>query len=81
MTDKPTIIFGADVTHPPPGEDSSSSIAAVSCFISYHTYIISSYLTNILCLNHAILYKRVPLFSKLSLSCSDTFFLSKVRTS
>ncbi|XBH95541.1 hypothetical protein VPH35_086085 [Triticum aestivum] len=25
----PTIIFGADVTHPPPGEDSASSIAAV----------------------------------------------------
>jgi eukaryotic translation initiation factor 2C len=29
LTDKPTIIFGADVTHPPPGEDSSPSIAAV----------------------------------------------------
>lgn len=29
VSDKATIIFGADVTHPPPGEDSSSSIAAV----------------------------------------------------
>ncbi|XP_072988891.1 protein argonaute MEL1-like [Typha latifolia] len=29
VTDLPTIIFGADVTHPPPGEDSLSSIAAV----------------------------------------------------
>nr|CAD1818337.1 unnamed protein product [Ananas comosus var. bracteatus] len=29
ITDRPTIIFGADVTHPPPGEDSSASIAAV----------------------------------------------------
>lgn len=29
LTDKPTIIFGADVTHPQPGEDSSPSIAAV----------------------------------------------------
>ncbi|KAM7280556.1 hypothetical protein ACFE04_007690 [Oxalis oulophora] len=29
VTDMPTIIFGADVTHPAPGEDSSSSIAAV----------------------------------------------------
>jgi eukaryotic translation initiation factor 2C len=30
VTDWPTIIFGADVTHPHPGEDSSPSIAAVS---------------------------------------------------
>ncbi|KAG9456830.1 hypothetical protein H6P81_001338 [Aristolochia fimbriata] len=29
VTDVPTIIFGADVTHPPPGEDSNPSIAAV----------------------------------------------------
>ncbi|XP_068651672.1 protein argonaute MEL1-like [Aristolochia californica] len=29
VTDYPTIIFGADVTHPAPGEDSSPSIAAV----------------------------------------------------
>ncbi|CAM8949612.1 unnamed protein product [Rhodiola kirilowii] len=29
VTDAPTIIFGADVTHPAPGEDSSPSIAAV----------------------------------------------------
>ena len=30
VSDVPTIIFGADVTHPQPGEDSSPSIAAVS---------------------------------------------------
>ncbi|XP_008812792.1 protein argonaute 1B-like [Phoenix dactylifera] len=29
VSDSPTIIFGADVTHPHPGEDSSPSIAAV----------------------------------------------------
>ncbi|MCD9641208.1 argonaute 5 [Datura stramonium] len=29
LTDMPTIVFGADVTHPQPGEDSSPSIAAV----------------------------------------------------
>ncbi|WOK99389.1 protein argonaute MEL1-like [Canna indica] len=29
VTDRPTIIFGADVTHPPAGDDSASSIAAV----------------------------------------------------
>lgn len=30
VSDIPTIIFGADVTHPENGEDSSPSIAAVS---------------------------------------------------
>ncbi|XP_026418566.1 protein argonaute 1B-like isoform X3 [Papaver somniferum] len=29
VSDRPTIIFGADVTHPHPGEDSSPSVAAV----------------------------------------------------
>ncbi|KAJ4840632.1 hypothetical protein Tsubulata_050165 [Turnera subulata] len=29
LTDTPTIIFGADVTHPQPGEDSSPSIASI----------------------------------------------------
>ena len=29
ISDVPTIVFGADVTHPHPGEESSSSIAAV----------------------------------------------------
>ena len=33
VTDRPTIIFGADVTHPQPGEDSSPSIAAVCTLI------------------------------------------------
>lgn len=32
VSDRPTIIFGADVTHPHPGEDSSPSIAAVKSF-------------------------------------------------
>ena len=34
VSDRPTIIFGADVTHPHPGEDSSPSIAAVSVHYS-----------------------------------------------
>lgn len=33
VSDRPTIIFGADVTHPHPGEDSSPSIAAVRIFV------------------------------------------------
>lgn len=33
VSDVPTIILGADVTHPQPGEDSSPSIAAVSSIL------------------------------------------------
>lgn len=33
MSDIPTIIFGADVTHPENGEDSSPSIAAVQSLV------------------------------------------------
>jgi hypothetical protein len=33
VSDIPTIIFGADVTHPHPGEDLSPSIAAVSRYL------------------------------------------------
>lgn len=40
VSDRPTIIFGADVTHPHPGEDSSPSIAAVW---------LSSIMNNVLC--------------------------------
>jgi len=33
VSEEPTIIFGADVTHPAAGEDSGPSIAAVCLFI------------------------------------------------
>ena len=35
VSDRPTIIFGADVTHPQPREDSSPSIAAVCSLVCY----------------------------------------------
>lgn len=37
VSDIPTIIFGADVTHPETGEDSLPSIAAV-CSTSFFSY-------------------------------------------
>lgn len=47
VSDRPTIIFGADVTHPQPGEDSSPSIAAVcsplslvtACFVTHRFHL------------------------------------------
>ena len=47
VSDQPTIIFGADVTHPHPGEDSSPSIAAVSSFAVMFYLDINSYLGSI----------------------------------
>lgn len=47
VSDVPTIIFGADVTHPHPGEDSSPSIAAVITplpFILLFSILFSFYL-------------------------------------
>ena len=43
VSDKPTIIFGADVTHPHPGEDSSPSIAAVCFFHVFTLWFIFSF--------------------------------------
>lgn len=40
VSDIPTIIFGADVTHPETGEDSNPSIAAVWIY----SYILKVYL-------------------------------------
>jgi eukaryotic translation initiation factor 2C len=39
VSDIPTIIFGADVTHPETGEDSSPSIAAVRHYCCFCIYI------------------------------------------
>jgi hypothetical protein len=46
VSDTPTIIFGADVTHPAAGEDSSASIAAVS---SCSLYIYCCFIHMLLC--------------------------------
>ena len=43
VSDLPTIIFGADVTHPHPGENSSPSIAAVSDFICSYCLLFSPF--------------------------------------
>ncbi|KAI3940043.1 hypothetical protein MKW92_050333 [Papaver armeniacum] len=49
VSESPTIIFGADVTHPQPGEDSSPSIAAVRyiTFLVLSTYSISIYVGDV----------------------------------
>lgn len=39
VSDIPTIIFGADVTHPENGEDSSPSIAAVKAFTTWNFFL------------------------------------------
>jgi hypothetical protein len=56
VSDIPTIIFGADVTHPHPGEDLSPSIAAVSHYLpnpppKAHTQICSVLVGYLLTLN------------------------------
>ena len=40
LTDCPTIVFGADVTHPSPGESSSPSIAAVWVLSEFHFFLV-----------------------------------------
>ena len=46
VSDIPTIIFGADVTHPENGEESSPSIAAVKLIIQHNS------------INHTLLYQK-----------------------
>ena len=41
VSEEPTIIFGADVTHPTAGEDSGPSIAAVCLFIMLYIQLLS----------------------------------------
>lgn len=62
MTDKPTIIFGADVTHPSPGEDVSPSIAAVGIMSIFLLSLIES-LFLLFCLSPSVL--RIDVFSSL----------------
>jgi len=61
VSDIPTIIFGADVTHPHPGEDLSPSIAAVSHYPpnpppKAHTQICSVLVGYLLTLNFKCLW-------------------------
>ena len=65
VSEVPTIIFGADVTHPPPGEDSASSIAAVSLFPIAYSF--------------SILYGLCDLIFEIELS-SWTFLLVYIST-
>jgi eukaryotic translation initiation factor 2C len=51
VSDRPTIIFGADVTHPHPGEDSSPSIAAVNSALSWEIKARTSGLLSFFLLN------------------------------
>jgi len=48
VSDRPTIIFGADVTHPHPGEDSSPSIAAVCKSSIFSFWMPSSFFFHLL---------------------------------
>jgi hypothetical protein len=54
VSDRATIIFGADVTHPHPGEDSSPSIAAVSSALSWEIEARTSRLLSFFLLNYLL---------------------------
>lgn len=50
VSDQPTLILGADVTHPQAGEDSSPSIAAVSyLFLNFNLEIYSLFSLTVEC--------------------------------
>ncbi|CAN6298683.1 unnamed protein product, partial [Urochloa humidicola] len=52
VSDRPTIIFGADVTHPHPGENSSPYIAAVSAALVTAMIVQKQHHTRLFANNH-----------------------------
>jgi eukaryotic translation initiation factor 2C len=67
LTDVPTIVFGADVTHPSPGEGLAPSIAAVlSLSLSLHTHTHTHFTT---ARRHAGTHMSGTHFPKFYLQC------------
>lgn len=71
VSDIPTIIFGADVTHPETGEDSSPSIAAVRVImiLLFHQQYTSSFSSVNLRLGFRKKRKSLPLSNMLVAGC------------